>query len=112
LVKLSETLAELHGSLLSGDPNEILRVAESACLLADGLRKGETAALLADYAGRETLSALLAQVKTQARLCLIVASSALRVGKRTMAALRGTREYGPTGQRILQSADRGLSEAG
>lgn len=112
LTELSGRLAELHDALLSGDPDEILRVAQATCLLADGLERSETATLCADYVDNEKLSMLLADAKKQSRLCLIVASCALRVGGRTMAAMRGTSAYGPSGERVLKNVHCGLSEAG
>jgi hypothetical protein len=112
LVELSEKLRELHESLLAGDPDEILRVAEAVCLLVDGLERSESTDSLADYVNREDLADILARVKKQARLNMIIANCALRVGGRTMAALRGTAEYGPTGQRVPQSASCRLPGTG
>lgn len=109
---LTRKLEELRGSLLAGNPDEILRVAEATCLMAAEIEKGETLDLCVDCIDRERLAGLVGEAKKLARLDLIVASCALRANARALAALRGTSGYGRTGERVLEGKTGSLSASG
>ena len=109
---LTRKLQELRDSLLAGNPDEILRVAEATCLMVAEIEKDEALGLCVDCTDREGLAGLVAETRKLARLDLIVASCALRANARALAALHGTSGYGRGGERVLEGKTGSLSASG